>query len=174
MSTNHRKVVARYADGRIVKGYTFDFGPTQNRFHVFSEPMASGPSTLVLIRDLKAVFFVRDLVGNPARHDEQKFPPGAATAGSQIEVRFRDGEVMVGMADSPITDPQGFFLIPADPGSNNLRVYVVAAGTRAVYPFEPVLRPKRSPFARPVDRRPGHTATASAILPGRLLGWLTR
>ena len=174
MSANHRKVVARYADGRIVKGYTFDFGPTQSRFHVFSEPMASGPSTLVLIRDLKAVFFVRDLVGNPARQDDQKFPPGAATTGSQVEVRFRDGEVMVGTADSPITDPQGFVLIPADPGSNNLRVYVVAAATKAVYPFEPVFRPKAGPSASPVDRRPGHTATASSILPGRLIRWLTR
>jgi hypothetical protein len=45
MAPNHRKVVARYADGRLVKGYTFDFGPSQPRFHVFSEPSASGPSS---------------------------------------------------------------------------------------------------------------------------------
>ena len=76
MTANHRKVVARYIDGRLVKGYTFDFAPTQPRFHVFSQPSASGQSSQVLVRDLKAVFFVRDLVGNPARQDSQKFPSG--------------------------------------------------------------------------------------------------
>jgi hypothetical protein len=173
MSGSHRKVVARYADGRIVKGYTFDFGPAQSRFHVFEQPMASGPSALVLIRDLKAVFFVRDLVGNPAHHEGQKFRPGAVSAGAHVEVRFRDGEVMLGTADSPTTDPQGFFLIPADPESNNLRVYVVAAATRAVYPLEPVARSGMVGSAG--SARPAASpASVGSILPARLLGWLTR
>ena len=174
MSANHRKVVARYADGRVVKGFTFDFGPTQARFHIFTEPMAGGPSTLVLVRDLKAVFFVRDLVGNSARQDGQKFPPGAATTGPHVEVRFRDGEIMLGTADSPISDPKGFFLTPADPESNNLRVYVVAAAVKAVYPLEPASRSKGDPSAGPVDRRPTQAPTGTSALPSRLLGWLTR
>ena len=62
MVAMHRKVVARYVDGRIVRGFTFDFDPSQRRFHVFEGPTAMGPSTQVLVRDLKAVFFVRDLV----------------------------------------------------------------------------------------------------------------
>jgi hypothetical protein len=43
MVVNHRKVVARCVNGRIVKGFTFDFGPSQPRFHVFEEPSARGP-----------------------------------------------------------------------------------------------------------------------------------
>jgi hypothetical protein len=172
MTANHRKVVARYADGRLVKGYTFDFGPSQSRFHVFEQPMASGASTQVLVRDLKAVFFVRDLMGNPARQDGHKFPSGEA-AGRHVEVRFRDGEVIVGTADSPTTDPLGFFLIPADHESNNLRVYVVAAATRVVYPLEPIVRVRGGAFALAADR--AHTPVlASPLLPGRLLSWLTR
>jgi Family of unknown function (DUF6982) len=76
MAPSHRKVVARYLDGLLVKGSTFDFGPAQPRFHVFAEPSASGVSTQVFSRDLKALFFVRDLVGDPARHDGTQFPPG--------------------------------------------------------------------------------------------------
>jgi uncharacterized protein DUF6982 len=172
MTVNHRKVVARYADGRLVKGYTFDFAPAQPRFRVFSQPAASGPSVSVLVRDLKAVFFVRDLVGNPARQDSQKFP-SHETARSHVEVRFRDGEVMLGTADSPATDPQGFFLIPADPESNNLRVYVVAAATRAVYPLSPPARP--APIATmPRADRPPATGASTPLLPSRLLSWLTR
>ena len=133
MVGNHRKVVARYLDGRLVKGYTFDFGPAQPRFHVFPESSASGESTQVFLRDLKALFFVRDLVGNPARQDKP-FPPGGATGG-YVEVRFRDGETIVGTVEGSVTNTPGFFLVPADHGSNNLRVYVLAAATRAVYPI---------------------------------------
>jgi hypothetical protein len=172
MTANHRKVVARYIDGRLVKGYTFDFGPTQPRFHVFSQPSASGQSSQVLVRDLKAVFFVRDLVGNPSRQDSQKFPPGDV-AGSHVEVRFRDGEMILGTADSPVTDPLGFFLIPADPESNNLRVYVVHAATRAVYPLSPPARPVSAPTTPRSGRSPAGAA-GTPLLPGRLLGWLTR
>ena len=172
MTVNHRKVVARYADGRLVKGYTFDFAPAQPRFRVFSQPSASGPSVSVLVRDLKAVFFVRDLVGNPARQDSQKFPSGQV-ANPPVEVRFRDGEVMLGTADSPATDPQGFFFIPADPESNNLRVYVVATATRAVYPLLP---PARAASAATLPRpdRPTAGSAGTPLLPGRLLSWLTR
>jgi len=173
MTANERKVVARYADGRIVKGYTFDFGPSQPRFRVFQEPMGNGPSTQVLVRDLKAVFFVRDLVGNPARDDDQTFPPGTAPAGQHVEVRFLDGEVMIGTTDSPTTDPLGFFLAPADPESNNLRVYVIAAATRAIYRFEPILRSKGGSSATVGARTPSVAPTAP-FMPGRLLAWLTR
>lgn len=172
MTGNHRKVVARYVDGRLVKGYTFDFAPTQPRFHVFPQPTASGESSRVLVRDLKAVFFVRDLVGNPARQDGQKFP-SRETARPHVEVRFRDGEVMLGTADSPATDPDGFFLIPADQESNNLRVYVVAAATRAVYPLSPPARPAPAAGTPRSDRQPASGAS-TPLLPGRLLGWLTR
>ena len=171
MTGHHRKVVARYADGRLVKGYTFDFGTSQPRFHVFEQPTATGSSTQVLVRDLKAVFFVRDLVGNPARQDGHKFPTG--DVGSHVEVRFRDGEVMVGTADSPATDPMGFFLIPADPESNNLRVSVGAAATRVIYPLEPVARARAASSAQSADRL-SSASPASPLLPGRLLNWLTR
>jgi hypothetical protein len=176
MAGNHRKVVARYVDGRLVKGYTFDFGPSQPRFHVFAQPSAGGMSTQVLVRDLKALFFVRDLVGNPARHDGQEFPSWAAAVGRHVEVRFRDGEVMIGTAESPTTDAQGFFLVPADPESNNLRVYAVAAAIRAVYPLPASPVAVRSAAGSPVPRggRPPSDALAGPLLPGRLLTWLTR
>lgn len=172
MVAMHRKVVARYVDGRIVRGFTFDFDPSQRRFHVFEGPTAMGPSTQVLVRDLKAVFFVRDLVGNPAHQDAQKFPLGSRPVSAHVEVRFRDGEIILGTAESPTADPQGFFLIPADPESNNLRVYVVAGATRAVYPMEPVARTVGA-LTLGTDRGTS-SATSSPLLPGRLLNWLTR
>src|SRR5262245_35874620 len=156
MAPTHRKVVARYLDGRLVKGYSFDFGPAQSRFHVFAEPTASGASTQVFLRDLKALFFVRDLAGDPTRHDGTKFPPGVAT-GPHVEVRFRDGEVMVGTAEGSTADSPGFFLVPADPGSNNLRVYVLTAATRSVYPL-----PDLVPSTASAGRGPSAARAAQA------------
>jgi hypothetical protein len=172
MVTTHRRVVARYLDGRLVKGYTFDFGPAQPRFHIFAEPSASGAATQVFLRDLKALFFVRDLAGDPARQDGRP-PRRGGAAREYVEVRFRDGELMVGTIEGPADDPPGFFLVPADPGTNNLRVYVLTAATRAVYPLPGPARPSADPAS--VPGRPRATTTpAQSPLPVRLVSWLTR
>jgi hypothetical protein len=127
------KVVVRYADGRIIKGYSQDFLPTQPSFLV--HPTDAGTSidpVEILIRDLKAVFFVRDFMGNPnhARNpnhmDRKDFSGGGNAPGILLQVTFKDGEVIVGSALS--YDPQrpGFFILPADSNGNNLGIFVVS------------------------------------------------
>jgi len=54
-----------YADGRLMKGYTYDFQPGRDRFDIFPDPSPSPrPPAPVTLADLEAVFFVRDLEGN--------------------------------------------------------------------------------------------------------------
>lgn len=66
MSQTGMKVVARYVDRRLIKGTTYDFQRGRPRFHVFPEPRPSDATAIgVTVSDLKAVFFVRDLVGDP-------------------------------------------------------------------------------------------------------------
>ena len=78
---------------------------------------------------LKAVFFVKDPGGDPTRIDLRGFisAPPESRHGKKLAVQFTDGELVCGysMSYSPYRD--GFFLIPADPGSNNVRVFVIAA-----------------------------------------------
>ena len=62
--TNH--VVARFADGRTVKGTSLDVDPKRPVFHV-STP--EGEMVEISMADLKALFFVRSLSGDPARAD---------------------------------------------------------------------------------------------------------
>jgi hypothetical protein len=45
------KVVARFTDGRIVKGTTVDFVPTKDRFHVSVEMTAAGSKIRASSRD---------------------------------------------------------------------------------------------------------------------------
>ena len=119
------RVVAHYMDGRVVKGTTQDFFPNRPIFRII--PVGSGKETEIQCRQLKAVFFVKDLAGDENRKDIKGFldAPGETTKGKKIAVRFKDGEFLCGYSLSYSPERVGFFLFPSDPGSNNLRIYVM-------------------------------------------------
>ena len=126
------KVVARYLDGRVLKGITRDFSPNRVSFHV--EDVLSGEIVELRCRHLKAVFFVRSLDGDPSRQDLHGFVEGPAETaqGRKIAVRFSDDEFICGYTLSWSRDRDGFFMFPSDAGSNNQRIYVVSANTDEV------------------------------------------
>ena len=126
------KIVARFADGRLLKGYTADFAPDRSRFHL--RPAAPRPARPIeiLVPELKAVFFVRDFAGNPRYEERKQLDPEARLPGRPVTVVFRDGEALVGTTLSYDPRASGFFLYPADSQSNNLRVFVNAAAVRQV------------------------------------------
>ncbi len=128
------KIVARYLDGRVLKGQTDDFGPAKPGFHLTTPPQADVPSRIVDIKlsDLKAVFFVRDLLGDAAYNEEKAFPAGAKTPGKRLQVVFLDGEVLVGTTQAYQPERTGFFLIPVDTKSNNERCFVVMSSVKNV------------------------------------------
>ncbi len=125
------KVVARYADGRVLKGTTLNFSPTRQTFllHAESASINSEPVT-VRTSDLKAIFFVRDLAGNAEYNDVQEFV--GRPAGRKVVVTFKDGERLVGASLTYDAAREGFFLFPADPRSNNERIYVVMSAVVTV------------------------------------------
>ena len=127
------KVVARYADGRIVKGVTADFSPAKDTFHVsVATEQAGAKSVEIHTKDLKALFFVKDFGGNPQHVERNEFDPSHPPAGRRIRVVFRDGEILVGTTTGYQPGRPGFFLVPADASSNNERCYVVAAATQEI------------------------------------------
>ena len=127
------KIVVHYQDGRILKGTTTDFFPNKERFHVaqIDAPVGSKPVE-VLISQLKAIFFVKDYKGQPDRNDKQEFDPSKPPMGRKIRIRFIDGEEILGTTQGYQAGRSGFFVIPADPDSNNERCFVVAAATQEV------------------------------------------
>lgn len=119
------KVVVHSLSGKILKGTTQDFFPNRPLFHV--QPVGGGPSVEIRCKSLKAAFFVRDFEGDRQRKDLRGFIAGPAETaqGKKLAVRFKDGELLCGYSLSYSPDRDGFFLFPADPGSNNLRIYVI-------------------------------------------------
>ena len=126
------RVVARFLDGRMVKGTTEDFFPNRPSFHLHE--VGSGSAQEVRCQQLKAVFFVKDLAGNAERNSVHGFGENPADhgKGKRIAVQFKDGEIVCGYTLSYTPDRSGFFMLPADAGSNNVRVYVLKHATQKI------------------------------------------
>jgi len=126
------QIVARYRDGKIMKGFTNDFFPNKDRFHLFPHDNPSGSGIEVVLSRLKAVFIVRDFIGDPHYNERKKYMEGEKVSGVKVEVTFEDGEVLVGSTLGYDPKRQGFFLFPADPQSNNIRIFVVSSHLKNV------------------------------------------
>ncbi len=130
------KIVARYQDGRVMKGFTRDFMPNKEFFHLL--PMDAQPDAkpiVISVRELKAVFFVKDFKGNPQYQDNKTIDPNKPVVGRKIKVVFKDGELLVGTTQGYQPGRPGFFIFPSDPKSNSDRCFVISAATTQVSVF---------------------------------------
>jgi hypothetical protein len=127
------KVVVHFADHRIIKGFTQDFFPNKQVFHLYpvdaTEPK---DSVEIMIKDLKAVFFVRTFEGNKDYHDRKEFEGTDQLQGRKVAITFSDGEVIVGSTLGYDPSRPGFFLFPVDPQSNNMRVFCISKAVKDV------------------------------------------
>lgn len=121
--SNRNKAVVAFLDGRRMKGYIHDLSAQKDRFQLFPEQdTAPGDGTEVYMKDLKAIFLARDFVGSEYREFQELNVPNQSR---KAEVTFRDGEKLEGTTEGYNPQEYGFFLIPADPRSNHLRVFVI-------------------------------------------------
>jgi hypothetical protein len=129
--SEYNKVVAHFNNGKLVKGTTQDFFPNRPLFHV--QP-AGEPSVEIRCRELKAIFFVKDLMGDAKRSDLRGFisAPSETQQGKKLAVRFKDGELLCGYSLTYSPDRDGFFVFPADGAGNNTRIYVISTSTAEV------------------------------------------
>ncbi|MGH7702301.1 MAG: DUF6982 domain-containing protein [Gemmatimonadales bacterium] len=128
------QVVARYQDGRLVKGTSLDVDPNRPTCHV---RLVAGTAVEVKLQELKALYFVRSLEGN-RDHQEgtQVEAADPRTHGSvQVALRFQDGERLVGLTNRYPPNKPYFFVVPVDAKSNNVRILV---NRKAVIAMEPL------------------------------------
>jgi hypothetical protein len=121
-------VVAHLLDGRVLKGTTANFRPQAPEFHLHGRDDAA--IVAVRVADLKGLFFVHDFEGDPERRGRDDAE--RAGLGRKVEVVFVDGETMLGYTAGYAPGRPSFWVTPADPTSNNDRVFVVTAATTSV------------------------------------------
>jgi len=118
-------------EGRRIKGFVYNFSPLRETFSVFpAESAQKTDANDIRLKDVKAVFFVKDFTGNSARNDVQS--PEQLRRGRKMEITFRDGEMMIGTTEAYHPQKPGFFMFPADTDGNNARVFVVNANLSSV------------------------------------------
>ena len=128
------KIVVKFKDGKIVKGWTTDFGLNKEIFHL--HPLEEYGKNILEIEttSLKAVFFVKDYKGNTNYKKVRTF--GNSTKGipsqRKMIIIFKDGENFYGTAHSYNPERKGFFVYPIDPKDNNHRVFVVNPAVNSV------------------------------------------
>jgi hypothetical protein len=128
----NNRVVAHYQDGHLVKGFTNDFLPAKDRFHLFRAEEEPGSKPVeIRVAELKALFFVKSFEGDPNHQDVVVAPEGRIN-GRRIRVVFQDGEVLEGITQGYDRNRPGFFVVPSDPGGNNERCFVVTTAAREV------------------------------------------
>ncbi len=122
------KIVARFADGGVKKGYTWDFSPNKRIFHIMIDHDEQ-PTELeqVDLADLKALYFVKTFAGDPDYAERKEFADGDSPKGPKVEVTFADGEILQGSVLRYRMQETGFFFFPLDPKSNNLTIFAVNA-----------------------------------------------
>ena len=126
LKSKRNRVVVRFKDGRLLKGYTHDFTPVKETFHLSSSQEKD--TSEIRTADLKAIFFVRTLEGNRDYDEKKRFDEAdnPQLPGLKIKAKFSDGEVIRGTTQGYSKKRKGFFIFPVDPQSNNERVYVLA------------------------------------------------
>ena len=117
------EVVAHYLDGRVVKGVSHDIDPARPTCHIRTPDRQGIEVKLV---DLKALFFVKSLAGDPTYTEGSTVEAGdqRARGAYRIEVQFADGERVVGMTVRYPPVRPFFYVVPADGRSNNLRILI--------------------------------------------------
>ena len=131
-------VVARYRNGKMIRGITHDFGTQKKVFHVSTQEKhgktVSGKIFEISLSELKAVFFVKSLEGRQGLPSFKGLLEEKLEASGLMKVRitFFDGEVLVGTTHGYTPERDGFFVVPLEKDSNNMRIFVVSSAVKKV------------------------------------------
>ena len=123
-----QKLVVHKTDGAIYKGVTQDFDPQREVFH-FLPAEGGGIPLRMELTEMKALFWVKDYIGNRQHVARQSFEAGDRS-GERTVVTFQDGEEIWGTLTGDTDGKLGFFLIPADAEDNNIRIFVVRSALK--------------------------------------------
>lgn len=134
--------VVHTRSGQLLKGYLINFTPATETVHLQLDSEPVQPMRAVAIAELKAIYYVRTLSGNRQYKKKRYFQP-SESRGKRVMVRFKDGEILCGFVEGKLPwkegfltslEPghKGFYVYPADPDGNNVKVFVVTTAVEDV------------------------------------------
>jgi hypothetical protein len=130
-----KKVVVKYQNGEIIKGWVEDFRLDRESFILFPLIEYSQEERMEINFDaLKAVFFVKDFLGDKNYKKVRTFNIDLKITPSQrkLIVNFVDGEHLYGTSHDYGRYKIGFFIYPIDPKDNSERIFIVQLAIESV------------------------------------------
>jgi hypothetical protein len=138
MSEESQKVILRFVDGKMMKGFISDLKIYEEYLYLEDE---SNHQHKVRLKELKAIFFVKKFEG-VRQHQEKKTFTDTRPGSKRVFVKFKDGESIMGNMEGEFPWEKGFFLesmkekaftiIPVDENSNNTRILVITTSVQDV------------------------------------------
>ena len=130
-----KKAVVKYQNEEIIKGWIEDFRLDRESFILFPLIEYSEEERMEInFNSLKAVFFVKDFIGDKNYKKVRTFNVDLLITPSQrkLIVNFVDGEHLYGTSHSYGRYKVGFFMYPVDPKDNSERIFVVHSAVESV------------------------------------------
>ena len=130
-----KKAVVKYQNGEIIKGWVEDFRLDRESFILFPLIEYSEEKRMEInFNSLKAVFFVKDFIGDKNYKKVRTFNVDLKITPSQrkLIVNFEDGEHLYGTSHNYGRYKIGFFMYPVDPKDNSERIFVVHSAVLSV------------------------------------------
>ena len=130
-----KKAVVKYQNEEIIKGWVEDFRPDRESFILFPLIEYSEEERMEInFNSLKAVFFVKDFIGDKNYKKVRTFNVDLIITPSQrkLIVNFVDGEHLYGTSHSYGRYKVGFFMYPVDPKDNSERIFIVQSAVESV------------------------------------------
>ena len=123
MPSTHKKVVVRKMDRDSINGHVAPSNfVREGKLELLN---TSGNVVAIDLRDIKAVYFVREFSDSDAL-SRKTFTTRPRTEGLWVRLKFKDNEVLEGMMpnDLSLTMNEGFLINPPDLRSNTQRIFV--------------------------------------------------
>ena len=131
MPSTHKKVIVRKADRDSVSGYVSPANfVVDGKLELLN---TSGNVVAVDLRDIKAVYFVREFSDSEVM-SRKTFTTRPRTEGLWVRLKFKDNEVIEGIMPNDLAQnpAEGFLINPPDLRSNTQRIFVPRASLTSV------------------------------------------
>jgi hypothetical protein len=122
MSSTHKKVIVRKSDRDSVNGFVAPANfVVDGKLELLN---TSGNVVAIDLRDIKAVYFVREFTDDVV--NRKTFTTRPRTEGLWVRLKFKDNDTIEGVMPNDLTQnpDEGYLINPPDLRSNTQRVFV--------------------------------------------------
>lgn len=131
---NRQRLVAHLKSGETAQGYCFHLSLDEKAFRIDladNHGELTGGAQMVSFDELKALYYIKSFDG---RFDRSQEFPEWKPEGSEVVVKFKDGEILRGFMLQPFRKTEArFYVTPDKKDANEISILVEASAVEGVF-----------------------------------------